>query len=38
VIYRGEYPDEFSKEIFRLAAIEVLQLAGTELVAVDLGS
>jgi len=38
VIYDGEYPDEFSKEIFRLAKIEVLRLFGSELVTVDLGS
>ena len=38
VIYEGDYPDEFSKEIFRLARIEVLRYREERLEEVDLGS
>jgi dCMP deaminase len=37
VIYEGDYPDEFSKEIFRDAKLEVLRLVGDRLELVDLG-
>ena len=36
VLYEGDYPDEFSKELFRDAAMEVFRLVEAELVAVDL--
>ena len=36
VIYEGEYPDEFSKEIFGLANIEVLRLKSDVLEKVEL--
>jgi dCMP deaminase len=38
VIYDGEYPDEFSKEIFRLANLEVVRLIDGNLVNVGLGA
>jgi dCMP deaminase len=38
VIYDGEYPDEFSKEIFRQAGIEVVRLINGNLMQVDLGN
>ena len=37
VIYEGEYPDEFSKEIFRNAHLEVLRLQDGVLRTVELG-
>jgi dCMP deaminase len=37
VIYEGEYPDEFSKEIFRNAHLEVLRLQEGQVKPVDLG-
>jgi len=36
VIYEGDYPDEFSKELFRDGKIEVLRLVGDRLEVVDL--
>jgi len=36
VIYEGDYPDEFSKELFRDAKLEVLMLRGEELELVPL--
>jgi dCMP deaminase len=36
VIYEGDYPDEFSKEIFRLANLEVERLIDGVLTKVDL--
>jgi dCMP deaminase len=36
VIYEGEYPDEFSKEIFRDAKLEVFTLVGETLNPVPL--
>jgi dCMP deaminase len=38
VIYEGDYPDEFSKELFRDAKIEVLRYRDDRLEAVELGS
>jgi dCMP deaminase len=38
VIYDGDYPDEFSKEIFRQAELEVLRLVNGTLVPVELDS
>jgi dCMP deaminase len=38
VIYEGDYPDEFSKELFRDAQIEVLRYRDDRLEPVDLGS
>ncbi len=38
VIYEGDYPDEFSKEIFRLAELDVLRYRYGRLEEVDLGS
>jgi len=38
VIYEGDYPDEFSKEIFRDAEIEVLRYRDGILEKVELGS
>jgi dCMP deaminase len=38
VIYEGEYPDEFSKELFRDAKIEVMRYRDDHLEAVELGS
>ena len=38
VIYEGDYPDEFSKELFRLAEMEVLRFRDNRLEEVDLGS
>jgi dCMP deaminase len=38
VIYEGDYPDEFSKEIFWQANLEVARLQNGELVSVDLGA
>jgi dCMP deaminase len=37
VIYEGDYPDEFSKELFRDAGMEVLRLVEDRLEVVDLG-
>jgi dCMP deaminase len=36
VIYEGDYPDEFSKEIFRDAKIDVLRYRGGTLEQVEL--
>lgn len=36
VIYEGDYPDEFSKEVFRDANMEVLRYKDGVLEAVDL--
>jgi dCMP deaminase len=36
VIYEGDYPDEFSKELFKDGKIEVLRLVGDRLEVVDL--
>ncbi len=38
VIYEGDYPDEFSKEIFRNAHLEVLRLREGRLEQVELGA
>lgn len=38
VIYEGDYPDEFSKELFRDAKMEVLRYRDDRLERVDLGS
>ena len=38
VIYDGDYPDDFSKEIFRLAKLDVFRLRPSGLEQVDLGS
>jgi dCMP deaminase len=38
VIYEGDYPDEFSKEIFRDAKIEVLRYREGRLEMVELGA
>jgi dCMP deaminase len=38
VIYEGDYPDEFSKELFRDAHMEVLRYREGRLEEVDLGS
>lgn len=37
VIYEGDYPDEFSKELFRDAKIEVLRYRNERLEKVELG-
>lgn len=37
VIYEGDYPDEFSKELFRFSEMEVLRWNGEGLEPVDLG-
>jgi dCMP deaminase len=37
VIYEGDYPDEFAKELFRDGGMEVLRLIGDRLEVVDLG-
>lgn len=37
VIYEGDYPDEFSKELFRDGGTEVLRLINDRLEVVDLG-
>lgn len=37
VIYEGDYPDEFSKELFRDAHMEVLRYRDERLEPVDLG-
>ena len=36
VIYEGDYPDDFSKELFRLAGTEVLRYSAESLEEVDL--
>ena len=36
VIYEGDYPDDFSKELFRAANLEVLRLTEDRLEPVDL--
>jgi dCMP deaminase len=36
VIYEGDYPDDFSKELFRLADLEVLRFTEDRLEPVDL--
>lgn len=38
VIYEGDYPDEFSKELFRDARIEVLRYRDNRLELVELGA
>jgi dCMP deaminase len=38
VIYDGDYPDELSREIFRLANLDVLRMRDGGLEQVDLGS
>ena len=38
VIYEGDYPDEFSKELFRESKIEVLRYRDDRLELVDLGA
>ena len=38
VIYEGDYPDEFSKELFRDAKIEVLRYRAGALEKVELGA
>lgn len=38
VIFEGDYPDDFSKELFRDAGIEVLRYRGDRLEEVDLGA
>lgn len=38
VIYEGDYPDEFSKEIFREAQLEVLRYREDRLEKVELGA
>jgi len=38
VIYEGEYPDEFSKELFRDSKMDVLRFSDNRLEKVDLGS
>jgi dCMP deaminase len=38
VIYEGEYPDEFSKELFRESQMDVLRFTDNRLEKVDLGS
>lgn len=38
VIYEGDYPDEFSKELFRQAKIEVLRYRDGRLEKVELGA
>lgn len=38
VIYEGDYPDEFSKELFRDAKIEVLRFREDRLEMVELGA
>jgi dCMP deaminase len=38
VIYEGDYPDEFSKELFRDSKMEVLRYREDRLEQVDLGS
>ena len=38
VIYEGDYPDEFSKEIFRFAELEVLRYRDGRLEELELGS
>jgi dCMP deaminase len=38
VIYEGDYPDELSKEIFRLSHMELFRLRTGSLEAVDVGS
>lgn len=38
VIYEGDYPDEFSKELFRDAAIEVMRYREGTLERVELGA
>ena len=38
VIYEGDYPDEFSKELFRDGNIEVLRFKDDRLEKVDLGN
>lgn len=36
VIYEGDYPDEFSKELFRDAKMEVFRFRDDRLIPVDL--
>lgn len=36
VVYEGDYPDEFSKELFRMANLQVQRYVGGALVDVDL--
>lgn len=38
VIYEGDYPDEFSKELFRDADMDVLRYRNGMLEKVDLGA
>ena len=38
VIYEGDYPDEFSKELFRDSDMEVLRFRDDRLEKVDLGT
>lgn len=38
VIYEGDYPDEFSKELFRDSKMDVLRFTDNRLELVDLGS
>ena len=38
VIYEGDYPDEFARELFRQAALEVFRYVDGSLQVVDLGS
>lgn len=38
VIFEGDYPDDFSKELFRDAGIEVLRYREDRLEEVDLGT
>ena len=38
VVYQGDYPDEFSKELFRDGSIDVRRYIDGELVQVDLGT
>ena len=38
VIYEGDYPDEFSKELFRDSEMDVLRFLDNRLEKVDLGT
>ncbi len=38
VIYEGDYPDDFSKELFRDSDMEVMRFINDRLEKVDLGS
>jgi dCMP deaminase len=38
VIYEGDYPDDFSKELFRDAKLDVLRYREERLEKVELGS